>query len=172
VLVYAAILAVETGDLEEARRAADEIAELGRCHGEIPDHVAFEKAIRACIGTSPDTDEIDDAALDRALDQLRTPTHSLLLTYGLTLAARGRAHQRSLDAGMAAVREGLAWARDHDQHYIEPPLLIAEAQLLDLAGDIDAAQVALRQACEIARRQGAGWFEQQTVESLSAMAGA
>jgi hypothetical protein len=90
-----------------------------------------------------------------------------LRSYGLLTLGRGYAMSRDVDAGRDVVRDALAWADGHDQHYLDAPLWLAEAELLERSRDPTRARTARERALAIARDQGAGWYERQAVSALA-----
>lgn len=109
-----------------------------------------------------------DLRLLRAtLDGWRFESQTLHLTYGLTLLTRAHLRRGEWEAGEAAAAEGLRWTAAHDQRYLEPELLRLRGELSVLWGNRVVGLDAFRSAMELARSQGAGWFELKAACSLA-----
>ncbi len=166
---YTQMTAIELGDFDVAERCSTELQQLvarfgGPRLGWFDD---LHRLLGACIPVARgDITALDSLA--EIVDEWRSATQTLQFTFGLLTLARGHARDGDLDAGHAAVREALAWADAHDQHYLDAPLWQAEGELLQRADDLVGASAARRNALAIARQQGAGWYEQQARAALDA----
>ncbi|HEX2179017.1 MAG TPA: AAA family ATPase [Actinomycetota bacterium] len=113
------------------------------------------------------SDDNDLRVLKATLDGWRFESQTLHLTYGLTLLTRAHVRRSEWEAGEAAVAEALRWTAAHDQRYLEPELLRLRGELSVLKGNRVVGLDALRKAIELARSQGAGWFELKAACSLA-----
>lgn len=109
----------------------------------------------------------DVSVLEATLDGWRFESQTLHLTYGLTLLARAHLRRGDWEAGEAAVEEALRWTAAHDQRYLEPELLRLGGELAVLTGNRAVGLDAFRKAIELARSQGARWFELKAASSLA-----
>jgi hypothetical protein len=164
---YTQLTAIELGDFDLAERCSTELKQLlerfgGPSLGWFDD---LHRLLDACMHVSRG----DAAALDSLTEivtEWRSATQTLLFTFGLLTLGRGHAGDGDVDAGHMATREALEWADDHDQHYLDAPLWLAEGELRQRAHDRAGARAARRNALTIARRQGAGWYVQQAEAAL------
>lgn len=102
----------------------------------------------------------------KAVERSRAPGESLHLTYTLLLLARAHRGLGNFGPTLIAVREGQSLTARHGQHYLAAEFRRLEGELLLAGGDEAAARGALGDAAEIARRQGARWFELRACTNL------
>jgi hypothetical protein len=75
------------------------------------------------------------------------------------------------DAGLAAVKDGLALVQTSLDRYNVAQLHRMNGLLRQAMGDADGAAASLREAIAVARRQGALWFELQAATDLARQLG-
>jgi hypothetical protein len=168
VFSYGAMVAIELGDLDMAQRCLAEFEALADRFGgsSLYWFEAMHGLFSACLVVAGG----DSGGLGPLAEIVRSShssTQSLLRSYGLLTLGRGYARSGDVDAGRHVVGEALAWADDHDQHYLDAALWLAEAALLDRSSGATGARAARQRALGIARDQGAGWYEQQAIAELA-----
>ena len=165
VLLYAAIVGVEVGNLEdvEAEVALSESMWGRHTLRYFMDLSAVLAAWLAHVRGEPDA----PARLQHTLEAWRGGLQPLHLTYGLSLLARIRLDQGDVDGGLDAIREALEHTEATNQRYLEPELLRLRGELLALAGDAAAADDDLRRAVELAEAQGSVLLRDRTLDSLA-----
>ena len=164
---YTQMTAIELGDLETAERCTTELQRVVERFGE-PSLGWFDD-LHQLLGACIDVERGDTGAMNRLTEivgRWRSATQTLQFTYGLLTLGRGHGRDGDVEAGQLAVREALVWADDHDQHYLDAPLRLADGDLRQRADDRIGASVARRNALAVARRQGAGWYERQAMDAL------
>jgi adenylate cyclase len=95
--------------------------------------------------------------------------------------ARSYAHTGQRAAGLAAAEEALAWMESNDVRLLEAEARRLKGELLLIdhsspaeageAASVTTAEACFRQAIEVARRQGARWWELRATVSLYRLAG-
>jgi hypothetical protein len=150
--------AIELGDLEMAERFAPEVLQLEERYAglSLGWFEALHRLLNACIPVAQG-EPGGLGVLTEILQGWRSATQNLAYSYGLLVLSRGHAMAGDIDTGRRAASEALAWADAHDQHYLDAPLWLAEAELVERAGDRTRARTARKRALAIARQQGAGW---------------
>ncbi|HSV81996.1 MAG TPA: AAA family ATPase [Ramlibacter sp.] len=165
VTAYSAIIAAESEDLA---RLAELLTAADSLWKRLPERylMVVLEAIRgwldACEGSPGGVEKILES-----VERSRAEGESLHLTYTLLLLARARGMAGEFGQGRAAAREGLAWSRQCNQHYLEAELWRIDGELAHRSGDTEAAADSLRRAVEIARAQGAVWLELRALHSLA-----
>jgi DNA-binding SARP family transcriptional activator len=109
----------------------------------------------------------DAAGLAGTLEGWGTESQTLHLTYGMVLLTRALLRSGDREAGAAVASEALRWTEIHDQRYLEPEIRRLQGELALLGGDRDAGIRLLRRSMEVARSQGALWFELKAACSLA-----
>jgi hypothetical protein len=87
----------------------------------------------------------------------RSDGQSIHLTYALLLLDRARGMAGELQEGRAATREGLSLTHRRNQRYLATELWRVDGELTHRSGEAEAAVASLRNAVEIASKQGAVW---------------
>ncbi|MBW3575397.1 MAG: AAA family ATPase [Actinobacteria bacterium] len=164
VLLFTSMAAIELSDESWLRRDLSQVAAVAE-HG-----LAFvrvvERIYEAWIGIL-DRREAALDELEAAVEACRVESVSLHLTHGLSILARAQLRLGRTERGLAAVREGLAWAATHDQHYTDPLLHRIEGELLEAQGDLAGAARAFDRARDVAAAQGANRFISSAVDGHS-----
>ncbi len=168
VVLFAAIGAIERGELDVAADLVAKSDEIFGRYGEFAYFLSLDRLLRAWVELERG-DGTGLRAIQRAVDGWRNATQSLHFTYGLTLLARAYARYGRPEAGRAVVHEALAWGVRHDQHYADAALLVVDADLLVASGDDRSARDTLTSALERATSQGAAWFARQARDRLATL---
>ena len=166
-LVYAALVAIELGDITDA--AADVEFCGGLCDRQA---LTFFMDLTSLLGgwlAHVRGDRDADAAVEESLGVWRRAGRSLNHTYGLTLLTRIRLERGELDAAREALREGLTRTVEWGQGYLEPELLRLEGELHRLEGDHVAAEDSLQRSVALAEGQGAVWPRDRALASLASL---
>lgn len=163
VLVYTAMAATELDDREWLRRdAADETSLGGHGFGFLlVVEGLYDSWLRVLEGHDGSI-----AELEKAVANCRLEHQSLHLTYALSLLARAYRRDGAIDAGLAAVQEGVEWGHAHDQRYAESLLCRIEGELHESRGDRPAAERAYRQASRLAQQHGSRRFHRLAEDRL------
>jgi predicted ATPase len=165
-LGFACCVARERGDPARAKALSGDLAELATRH-----EFVLWLHIALCLQGWA---SLCDGDVARAADQIR----SGLETYEATGARLPGQYLRliliesdlargDLDAGLANVEVGLRRCRETFDSYLEPEYHRVKGELLELTGDLDAAESEIRTALGGARRQGATWMELRAALSLA-----
>ena len=165
VLNYVAILSDELGDLpwlHELLETGGELWTRQRLRFFEPQVPLFGGWLDVLAG---DPGGIE--AIREGVAGWRHEGHTLHLTYALATLARACLRLGDVATGCAAVQEALIWSRDHDQLYLEPELHRLHGELLAHAGAGADAEVAIRQAVELAAQRGARSFELRAACSMA-----
>jgi DNA-binding NtrC family response regulator/tetratricopeptide (TPR) repeat protein len=167
-LALALFLACEIGELREdaeaVRSAGEELVAMSREHS-----FAFFVAIglthtgwamRHLGDVSGGAATLREGAdLFRAVGQRVGLAHRARLADGLLAAG-------AIDAALDVVAEAMEQRRETDEHAFVAPLLCVRGEALARRGDVEGARHALRQAIELANRQGATLFARHAAAKL------
>ncbi|HEX5501668.1 MAG TPA: hypothetical protein VFW96_03545, partial [Thermomicrobiales bacterium] len=164
---YLAMLRQLCADPPTARASAEEALALATEY-RAPYYRAWSTILvrHALAREQPDAERI--AGLRAAIADFRATGARLRLPYYLALLAQVCGQAARAADGLAAVEEGLAVARAHDERWWDAELHRLRGELLRAsgAGDGDVA-AALRRAVEIARAQQARSLELRATTSLA-----
>ena len=165
VTTYAAIIAAESEELPHLAELLSDAELLWKRLSERYLLVVLEALqgwLEVCEGSPAGIEKIV-----RSVARSRTDGETLHLTYCLLLLARARGVAGELDQGRAATREGLSWSHSRNQRYLEAEFWRVDGELAYRSGEAEAAAASLRNAVELASKQGAAWLELRALHSLA-----
>lgn len=163
---YAMNLTHEVGALEEALDLADrQIAHVTeqRLFAYLGPAYCTRGIVLARMGKHGE----GAAALQQGLALCRIVGLRNTFSYLLGLSAEAHLLAGDTEGGLAAVNEALAFGEQLLDRYHEPDLLRLKGDLLRLSGDLDAAEVELRRALDLARVRCAPSYELRAAMGLA-----
>jgi predicted ATPase len=167
-LPFAGIVHQLRGDVEATRELAGLVIALSTEHG-FQQWLAFGRVLEGWLQAEQGSGDAAIAGLRRAIAEYRSTGNELYVPHFLSLVAAAHLKHGAIDEGLATVADALGMAEatgarlwDAELHRLEGELLLTR----DPAADPDA-EVAFRQAIEIARRQRAKSWELRATLSLT-----
>ena len=122
----------------------------------------------AYAGTLCNSDEVQTAHLQTAIEQFKATGARLRLPYYLALLADSHLRAQRAALGLEVVEEALARSRETNERWWDAELHRLRAELLHMSGaDPGETETALRRAIDIARAQKARSLELRSVVSLA-----
>jgi class 3 adenylate cyclase/predicted ATPase len=163
---YSVSLAHDEGDVDLAERTAETLALLAR-EQQMPVFLAAASCGRGWALLERGELAQGTAQIQLGLNLYRMAGVIVAYTFYLTYLADAQLRNGNVEAGLAAVDEGLLQCDTGLARFHESQLRRLKGELLLRRGDRDEAEPLLREALEIAQRQGARSLELSAAMSLA-----
>jgi len=168
-LPFAGFLHQLRGDVEATREVGEALIALSTEHG-FQQWLAVGRVLEGWVGAQESRGEARVARVRRAIDEYRATGNELYVSYFLSLLATTQLKYGEAAEGLETVIAALAVTdKTTGSGLLEPELYRLKGELLlarDRAAEPDA-EIAFRQAIDIARRQGTKSWELRSALSLS-----
>ena len=145
-------------DLGALARAADEARSLGDEYG-LPPIAAVGAMAHGRVLVANGESAAGIAAVQDGLARLRATGQAVGLPAMLASLAEAYAQAGQVEAALLAVAEARALVETTREQRYQAELHRLEGELRSARNELDAAERCFRRAIEIARRQGARWWE-------------
>lgn len=164
--LYACFLQMNARDTEGLAPAADRATSVGTEFG-FPMPTAIGQFALGRLRVDRGDHEAGIAAMTEAVDLYEASGHRVALAALFVQLAEAQARAGRTEEALQYVARGLAFVESSGEIRYEPALRGLEGELHWMRGEGSAAQHSLRQAVDIAQRQGARWWELRASVSLA-----
>ena len=163
---YATMLHQFLGDRAAVLESAETTIALCREHG-FPYYLAWATVIQGWALTAEAQGEAGIARMRAGLTEIRATGAELRQPYYLALLAQAYGEIGQVDAGLSLLTEALAEANRTGEHWRLAELHRLRGELLARSHDDSGAEVSLREALSLARRQQAKALELRAAVSMA-----